>query len=318
MMATVRETRTRPVRHVTERGSPRRQALWCVVTLLVLWAVPVSQLKAQGPPIFTDTAIMLGLQGRGIRTFSQWTWSQNGVQQNIPLTSKTRGRIWSQPFVLPYNLFSDRFQVVFLVPVVQVHQKVGAVERNHTGVGDIRVLLKHMVWKKDSRQQTVRVAVKAGLEFPTGSRDAPALGSGTTDWLAGVVVTGIRRRVGLYGETLFQRNGTRDGLDRGDVWHLKAALAYRLLPAVYRRYPAKTWNGYLELLYQHLGSNRLQGHSEPDSGGWMLVLAPGLQFIGGRRWLLEAGVQLPMVRRFPEPVPRLRWSLRIGTRALLF
>jgi len=48
---------------------------------------------AQGPPIFTDTPILLGLDGGGIRTFGQ-------------IISKENATIYVHPIAIPYNIGS--------------------------------------------------------------------------------------------------------------------------------------------------------------------------------------------------------------------
>ena len=77
---------------------------------------------AQGPPINTDSPILLGLDGSGIRTFGRiiyrGTLLQNGSEVNDP--SNTRIRVWASPVVVPYNLFSDKLQMRLIIPFLNI------------------------------------------------------------------------------------------------------------------------------------------------------------------------------------------------------
>ncbi len=71
--------------------------------------------RAQGPPILTDTPIMLGLQGRGLRTFVKIIHRGRLLQdgREIHDASDRTLTVRVTPLVMPYNLFSDRFQLNF-------------------------------------------------------------------------------------------------------------------------------------------------------------------------------------------------------------
>ena len=61
---------------------------------------------AQGPPIFTDTPIMLGLEGGGVRTFGN-------------IINKENANAYTHILAVPYNITS-RWQVGGVVPFVSV------------------------------------------------------------------------------------------------------------------------------------------------------------------------------------------------------
>ena len=50
--------------------------VWASAIFLLL-VVNLEYGYAQGPPIFTDTPIMLGLEGRGVRTFGRYISREN-------------------------------------------------------------------------------------------------------------------------------------------------------------------------------------------------------------------------------------------------
>ena len=61
-----------------------------ILLALIMLIISV-KVEAQGPPIFTDTPIMLGLEGRGIRTFGN-------------IISKENANAYVQPVVFPFNI----------------------------------------------------------------------------------------------------------------------------------------------------------------------------------------------------------------------
>ncbi|RMF60289.1 MAG: transporter, partial [Calditrichaeota bacterium] len=49
-----------------------------------------------------------------------------------------------------------------------------------------------------------------------------------------------------------------------------------------------------------------------------IFLSPGLQYVGGRRWLIEASVQFPIVNEPNGTQLGTDWTVSLGTRVLLF
>jgi len=254
---------------------------------------------AQGPPIVTDTPIMLGLEGRGVRTFAKF------VRRDTPGEPTTATIM---PIVVPYNLFSDKFQVGAIVPFVNV--------RESSGVGDVRLFAKRLLYQKDARARTFRVAAKAGIKLPTGDDGArPPLGTGSTDYFFTTVAGWIEGRVGIYGEGIFNLNTSNDRVDFGNSFGYNVAFGYRLTPAVYERYPSPQLNVFMELNGTTAQKSRFDGQRADDTGGTLIFLSPGVQFIGGRRWLIEGAVQIPVVDRTN---PGTSWTASLGTRILIF
>ncbi|RMG23677.1 MAG: hypothetical protein D6730_13980, partial [Bacteroidetes bacterium] len=74
----------------------RTYFLWLMLSLAV------AGLYAQGPPVFSDTPIMLGLEGRGLRTFGKYTTADHA-------------RSYLHILAIPVNLTS-RLQVGAVIP----------------------------------------------------------------------------------------------------------------------------------------------------------------------------------------------------------
>ncbi|TDI39981.1 MAG: transporter [Acidobacteria bacterium] len=294
-----------------------------VVLLLVacLSAVAVDEALAQGPPIHTDTPIMLGLAGRGVRSFGKVV-HRGKLFADGEAIDNPDGRevtIVQFPVVVPYNLFSERFQVGFIAPLVRINAHMPEGEASSSGLADIRVFGKYLLYQRDRLNETLRVATKAGVKFPSGSTSiTPPLGSGSTDYFASAVVGWIRGRTGIYAEGIYNVNTSNNDVDFGNGFGYNLALGFRLSPAVYDIYPSRQLNLFIEMNGSTVRRSKRSGASLENSGGTVIFLSPGLQFVGGRRWLVEASVQLPVVNAPNGTQLGTSWTTLAGIRVLLF
>ena len=286
-----------------------------------LFQILVTTVLAQGPPINTDTPIMLGLEGGGIRTFAKFvrrtTLLQDGDE--IPDDMDRRVTVRVTPVAFPYNLFGDRIQVGVIVPFMDINAQSIAQDRSSFGVGDVRFFAKYLLLQVDRKKETFRMASKAGIKFPTGNENkAPALGSGSTDYFFSTVAGWIKNRTGIYLEGIYHLNTSHAQVDFGNSFLYNLALGYRLLPSVYETYPSPQLNGFLEINGTTIAKSEVNGVTNENSGGTTIFLSPGLQYVGGRRWLIEASLQVPIVNEPNGTQLATDWTLSIGTRILLF
>ena len=276
---------------------------------------------AQGPPINTDTPIMLGLEGGGIRTFAKFvrrtTLLQDGDE--IPDDMDRQVTVRVTPIAMPYNLFSDKIQIGVIVPFMDVDFESTVQDMSSFGIGDVRVFAKYLLYQRDRKKETFRIASKAGIKFPTGDENKmPALGSGSTDYFFSTVAGWIKDRSGIYLEGIYNLNSSHNQVDFGNSFAYNLAFGYRLLPAVYETYPSPQLNGFLEINGTSAAKSDINGVTNENSGGTTIFLSPGLQYIGGRRWLVEASLQIPVVNEPNGTQLATDWTISIGTRILLF
>jgi len=292
------------------------------VAVAVFLAIPAG---AQGPPINTDTPIMLGLQGRGTRTFvkvvRRTRLLENGQEVDDPMRRSVTATVL--PFAVPYNFFSDRFQVGLVAPLVNVDLSTIEGEQSNGGIGDVQLFAKYLLYQRDRRNETFRIASKAGVKLPTGDDEGlPALGTGSTDYFVTTVAAWMRGRIGIYGEGIYRINTSNENVDFGDAVSYNVAFGYRLLPAIYEIYPSPQLNVYLELNGTTTGRSARRGdtiqNSGQNSGGTLVFLSPGIQYVGGRRWLIEGSFQYPIVNDPNGTQLATSWTSSFGLRVLLF
>ncbi|MCH8026938.1 MAG: transporter [candidate division Zixibacteria bacterium] len=282
---------------------------------------PLTDALAQGPPINTDTPIMLGVSGGGIRSFGKITRKTTLLRDGKEIADTLDRSVtsWVTPVAIPYNLYSDKLQIGLILPYVNMdlHKTTG--DFSSSGIGDIKLSAKYLVYQLDRKNKTVRVASKAGVKLPTGNEDTqPALGTGSTDYFFSTVAGWLEKRVGVFIEGIYNVNTSKDSLDFGNSFSYNLALGYRLLPTVYETYPSPQINGYLELNGTTVAKSEVNGAKDDNSGGTILFLSPGLQYIGGRGWLVETSFQYPIINQPNGTQLATDWTLSFGTRVLVF
>ena len=253
---------------------------------IILWVSGVEASFAQGPPIFTDTPIMLGLDGRGIRTFGRYI-----NRENV--------KVYVQPVAIPYNI-NAKWQVGAILPWRRINPETEGLKAN-SGFGDITLFTKYQVFQKDGKGKTFRGLVKLSETIPSGNTSkAPAIGSGVNTTGIGFVTGYVTLKYGLYGEIGY--NIVSDGSPNNLIYNL--ALSYPLLP---QKYPPFQLNLSVDL----------NGSTVPEVDHNILFFSPGLQLITGKRFLLETGVQLPLSQSGYDG-NKIKYTYTLGTRILIF
>lgn len=240
--------------------------------------------SAQGPPIFTETPIMLGVEGRGLRTFGNIVQMENA-------------NAYIQPIAIPYNI-TNKWQVGAVVPFVAITPNGMS---TNSGVGDLNLFVKRQLYQIDGKAKTLRGLLKITETLPTGKTSGePPLSADAWQTNVSTANAYVTTKFGIYSEIGY----TFKGNNLTDNFIYNIAFGLPLLP---QKYPPKQLNIYLEL----------NGVYEFDDIGNTLFISPGLQFIAGRKFLLESGIQLPLDQAAPNG-RKTDYILRIGTRILIF
>ena len=222
------------------------------------------------------------------------------------------------PFAIPYNATKDAV-VGVVVPTVFKEMQQGVGTTSSSGLGDISLFAKYVVFQVDGHQQTFRLAPKVVVKLPTGDEtEAPALGTGSTDVSIGGVAAWLKGRTGVYSDWLYHVSGTANGRAFGNGLIYNAAFAYRLQPAVYKTYPTRQTNVFLEFNGSWRDHDRLDGQTVADSGGHVILIAPGIQYIPLSRLLVEASLQMPMLVNLGGRQMEPDWAASLGARFLLY
>ena len=184
------------------------------------------------------------------------------------------------------------------------------------------------VFQRDRSNQTTGAALFGRLKLPTGTDDELGpdgdllpkplqLGTGSVDYSAGISVTHSVGPLGLSGALTHDFNTASDEFAFGDVLLYDVALGYRVMPRIYRTFPAKQINLYVEANGTVSRRSTQSGGTVTDSGGNVLWLSPGVQFIPTGGFLIEATYQVPIRQGLNGSQLEFKPTFKVGIRWLL-
>lgn len=238
---------------------------------------------AQGPPITTQTPVMLGLEGSGIRTFGKFI-------------SKENANVYVQVFAIPYNI-SPKFQVGAVLPFKFINPE-GMASVN--SFADMTLFAKYQLYKKDGKAKTFRILANVKQTFPTGNFSIrPPVGEGLSQTYIGLIIGKTTTDIGFYSD--FGYTLTNKGVT--DSFSYNFSVGVPLLP---QQYPPNQLNTYLEFNSNYFFGSKIH----------TLFISPGLQYIPGRRILFETSFQIPIVQQ-NITANKTNYMIMIGTRLLL-
>jgi len=296
-----------------------RDLLICIVLISV--ARPHEAL-ANGPPIHGETAFVTGLNGAAMRTFVK-SVRKSGPQGELS--------VLLNPVILPYEILDNQLVIGAGIPFLKKTLELpnGKKRESGYGPGDLFLFGKYNLYQKDRHQETLRVAGKVSLSLPTGETQAtdqfgkiPAnlqRGSGSVNPSAMLIGTKLWRRFGINADLGYTLTTGFDGLNRGDEFRYDIAGAFRLLPSVFRRFPAHQVNLMMELNGTQTGKSETNGVKNQNTGGSVLFLSPGLQYMYSN-FIVEGSVQIPAPGITSLNGSQLEpdWTLFFGVRWFLF
>lgn len=308
------------IRHWVRAGLGRRQ--WAVIGIAAAGALTAGwpHIAVSAPQSF-NTALPVA---RGEFVFrEQFVLEQSGDDPSGADRDRTA---WSLVSVLGYGVTAD-LAVFTVAPYVnkRLDLTVSGERRGRSarGLGDVSMFARYTVFKEDRPGRTLRVAPFAGIETPTGAsrqRDAFGLlpasvqpGSGSWDPFGGVVFTYQTLDFQIDLQVSYKGNTEANGFESGDVFRVDGSLQYRLWPRVLAAGTPGFLYGLAEFNLIRRGRDRSGGIKDRNSGGTTLLLMPGLQYVT-KRWIVEAGVQIPVVQNLHGTALKLDYIVRAGVR----
>jgi hypothetical protein len=294
----------------------RISSLYLACLLATGWAA-----TAQAAPQSFNTALPVA-QGEFVFR-EQFILDQSGDDSSGVNRDRTA---WTLVSVLGYGATPD-LALFGVVPYVnknlELTQGGARRARSANGLGDISLFGRYTVFRRDWPGRTFRIAPFAGLELPTGEDDEndrlgrlpPSVqpGSGSWDPFGGVVLTYQTLDFQIDAQASYRANTEASNFAFGDVARLDGSLQYRLLPRELGTGVPGFLYGVLEANMIHQDKNKVSGANDPNSGGLSLFILPGLQYVT-KRWIAEAGVQIPVVQDLNGAALEKDYILRAGFR----
>ena len=194
-----------------------------------------------------------------------------------------------------------------VTPLVRTTQ--GGVSKE--GSGDTSVFARYDVLRRTVPGGYTRLAPELGVKLPTGG----AFGTGSTDVIGGLVFSHVRDPDWWIADVQLTLPGSGDEQTRaGDRVRFDLAYLRRVLPRGGMGVPMALVA--LELNAVSVDETRRQGSAVPGTGGDQLFLSPGVEYIVGRRLVLEASIPIPIYERLRGAQPKPEASVILGMRWL--
>ena len=276
---------------------------------------------ALGAPITFNTALPVAEDEFIFR--QQFVFDQSGDDPSG--ADRDRGA-FAAVSVLGYGVTSN-LAVFGVLPYVDKSLEMTSMgvrrTRETSGIGDLTLFGRYTVFQDDVPGRTFRVAPFFGMELPTGEdnetdgfgRLPPSVqaGSGSVDPFGGLVATYLSLDFEIDAQVSYKINTEANNFEFGDVARLDASFQYRLWPRSLGSGVPGFLYGILEGNLIHQNKNRSNGAQDPDSGGTTLFLMPGLQYVT-KRWIVEGGVQIPVVQDLNGTALEKDYLVRFGFR----
>ncbi len=227
-----------------------------------------------------------------------------------PAASGERVQRMTWPMAVVWSPYRH-WHLTFVAPIVSVERDGLQGETRTTGSADGFVFARHDLLRRNVPRGFTRLSPLFGLKLPTGG----AFGNHSTDPIAGIVFSRVRDPHWLVADAQFTYARAGEGdLRFGHEWLYDVAYVYRTLPRDGLGVPALYT--VLELNGRREGRSRVDGVAQPDSGGHLVYLSPGIEYIPGNRLVLEFSVPVAVVRELNGDQTRPRVSLIAGVRWL--
>ncbi|MEW9898075.1 transporter [Chitinivorax sp. PXF-14] len=287
-----------------------------VLALLCAWAS-----AAGAAPLTFNTALPISKD--------EWILREQFVYMKStddPTPMNRRMEVSGLMSMLGYGVTRD-FAVFAVLPYAdkRLSMNMGGqtVKRSETGFGDAMFMGRYTAFEANAAGHTFRVAPFLGVKVPTGDDHAsdgpgrlpPMLqpGSGSWDWQGGAVASFQSLDWGADAQLAYQSNGEANGFRAGTISRFDLSVQRRLWPGVLGEGVPSFLYGGLEANLIHVTKNRVNGTDDPNSGGTTLYLTPTLQYVT-RKWVLEAGIQIPVSQRLNGTALKNDYILSTGFR----
>jgi hypothetical protein len=177
------------------------------------------------------------------------------------------------------------------------------------GLGDTTLFGEYRFLR--SADQRTHLAALFGVKLPTGETHSKHAGerletehqpgTGSTDGLLGLAATHLAGPLSYDASLLYSAAGTgAQHTDMGDVLGYNLAVSYRVggeRPAnPYDMLRTHAWDLILELNGEYREHEQVRGDRDPNSGGTIVYLSPGVRYLNKSGWGLAFSLGVPVER----------------------
>lgn len=211
-------------------------------------------------------------------------------RKNDPTPMDRKMSTYAFPIVLAYGLRPDLTLMVRQTAKREKMSMAGSSNKN-TGLGDLFVLGKYKLYRRNTPRYTFGIASTLGLELPTG---ADSFTSETWDLQPGLYTSWRSGPWATDFNIAYTWNGFADRgkneINPGNELSLDWALAYQFSIGEKARVSLAP---VVELSYKNIRPDRLSGHSVSNTGESVLYVSPGIKLTVSS-FILEVLLKIPV------------------------
>ncbi len=193
------------------------------------------------------------------------------------------------PVVLAYGLKSN-LTILCRQPIMRRDMSMMGASHTENGFGDLFVMGKFKIYRRNTPNYTFGVAATIGIEAPTGS---DAFSSKTWDLQPGLYFSWRRGSLGSDVSIAYTWNGFahkgQNGVNPGNELAFDWAISYQFGLGTNSRISMAP---VLEVSYRDISSDRRNSRGIENTGGSIFYISPGFKFTMSSL-ILEALLQLP-------------------------
>lgn len=226
-------------------------------------------------------------------------------------TPGQRVRRFVNPYAIVWGAYPN-LNLTFVAPLVILNSE----NRNdpsqaftRTSFADSAIFARYDLLRKNVPRGYTRLSPEVGVKVPSGG----AFSTDSTDFLTTLVFSHWRDPHALIVDTQFTyTTANGQGLRSGNQWNYDVAYLYRVFPR--QQLAAPTMYLLLEMNGEHTRRSNASGSLLPDSGGNVIFLSPGVEFLPTNRWVLEFSAPVAVVRDLNGSQPQPSVSFLFGVR----
>lgn len=274
-----------------------------VVAVLLLVAAPLrAQIVApSGRTLFNRNVL--------VRCFAKFDYFDEPV-------AGLNVRAYSFPCAVVWGVRRDT-SLIFAVPaaVLDIDQKTGnsTGSKTQAGLADSQLIVQYDgFYRKNVRKGYTRIGGQFGVKLPTGRS---GFSSDSVDFLFTAIFSRVRDRHWLVADSQFTLTTENDArVKQGNRWNLDLVYLYRLLPL--HGLEGKNLFAVLEANGELVNRTRVHNVPTANTGGSVLFLSPGLEFLPTQRVVLEFSLPVAVARDLNGPQLKPTFSVIAGIRLL--
>lgn len=227
--------------------------------------------------------------------------------------SYTQGRKSSSNLLVPNVIYGilDDLSLALFVPY-NLKNRSGPL--HSSGVGDLLLQAEYGYYNLTYREAIFQTTVVGAIQFPTGSSiKNPPTGNGSCSYFLGTTFAYLTPNWYAFASPGALITTTRHGTKFGNSYLYQWGFARYIGPL---SPPGWVFDLMVEFDGQYVERDRIDGKTDPDSGGNSLFVTPSI-WLSSNRWIFQWGIGFPLIQNLNGKQDKSTYSIAYNLGAAL-